>query len=171
MNRGPVNKCVKSSGDFLLGSGLNSDCIFKLCPQIEVPGEVRIFRRRNLFSATSSIFQITAWALEAFLNRRIASVLSRRPALQSFCLLAGLGTGNLPQYPQGRWVRPRFPGAHQQLRVGGGPSLVASNPEGPQTSCRSISDSRSSPKESSCCHRSRPPGPPTALSFSSPALT
>ena len=51
MNRGPVNKCVKSSGDFLLGSGLNSDCIFKLCPQIEVPGEVRIFEAAEpLFS-------------------------------------------------------------------------------------------------------------------------
>ena len=27
---GTVNKCVKSSGGFLLGSGLNSDSIFEL---------------------------------------------------------------------------------------------------------------------------------------------
>ena len=38
------------------------------------------FNRRNRCSATSSIFQITAWAFSTFLNRLAASVRSRRAA-------------------------------------------------------------------------------------------
>ena len=77
--------CKKKPGGNLPGSFLNAHSVHVVCAVVDFCLQLRGVSRRNRCWATSSIFQMTAVALSAFLNRLAASVRSLKAAKGNSC--------------------------------------------------------------------------------------